>query len=127
MTDIEIYRALPEAERERLGFAAWKHERRQGTHGPDCHRWGSSHYDCLLSEYDKLDSSYGLLEYESVALKKKAERYERIRTLNPREYSELWTRHISTGERFDDLVDAKFAEVRKNTEMQKHRIAEMRR
>lgn len=33
-----------------------------------------------------------------------AERYEKVRKLNPRQFRELWDRNMK-GERFDDLVD----------------------
>ncbi len=32
-------------------------------------------------------------------------RYESIRRLNPRQFRELWSRNISTGTPFDELVD----------------------
>ena len=33
-------------------------------------------------------------------------RYEKLRKLNPRQYRELWLKHISGDELFDELVDA---------------------
>lgn len=32
-------------------------------------------------------------------------RYETVRRLNPREFTKLYKRNITTGEHFDDLVD----------------------
>jgi hypothetical protein len=34
-----------------------------------------------------------------------AKRYELVRTLNPREFKQLWARNIKHGEGFDGLVD----------------------
>lgn len=37
---------------------------------------------------------------------KAAERYELVRTLNPREFKQLWKENVSNGTGFDSLVDA---------------------
>jgi len=34
------------------------------------------------------------------------QRYEKLRKLTPRQFSELWLRHINGDVHFDDLVDA---------------------
>lgn len=39
----------------------------------------------------------------------RAKRYEFVRTLNPRQFTELWTRNINDQGFFDDLVDAAMA------------------
>jgi hypothetical protein len=51
------------AEVERLNKAlTWEQNRseRIGTHGPGCHTWGASHYECLLREHKRLKASIAL-------------------------------------------------------------------
>ncbi|MDR2880861.1 MAG: hypothetical protein LBV29_03025 [Azoarcus sp.] len=55
MTDLENYRALPPAEKERLGFAKYQEELRQGTHNKDCWLWGARHYRCALERIGNLE------------------------------------------------------------------------
>ena len=37
----------------------WEQNRaeRIGTHGPGCHTWGPSHFECLLRKYKELEGS----------------------------------------------------------------------
>jgi hypothetical protein len=48
---------------ERLNKSlTWEQNRaeRVGTHGPGCHTWGASHYECLLREHERLKASIAL-------------------------------------------------------------------
>lgn len=38
-------------------------------------------------------------------IKKKAELYEKLRRMNPREFTELYRKNISSGMKFDELVE----------------------
>jgi hypothetical protein len=64
--------AIPAIKEERDALAAenvrlnkaltWEQNRagRIGTHGPGCHTWGASHYECLLREHERLKASIAL-------------------------------------------------------------------
>jgi hypothetical protein len=56
------------AEVERLNKAlTWEQNRseRIGTHGPGCHTWGASHYECLLRVNAELVEALKELVYEA--------------------------------------------------------------
>ena len=38
-------------------------------------------------------------------IRKKAELYEKLRRMNPREFAELYRKNISGGKKFDELVE----------------------
>ncbi len=75
-----------------------------------------------LSLYSNLSAEYGLSMFpdisvavtEAVAAEREAcakyrighDRYEKLRKLNPRQFGELWERHLKEDMRFDDMVDA---------------------
>lgn len=40
-----------------------------------------------------------------VEIRKKAELYEKLRRMNPREFTELYRKNISSGMKFDELLD----------------------
>lgn len=54
MTDLEHYRALPQDEREILGYARWRELETISTHGPNCYSFGARHYHCALEEIARL-------------------------------------------------------------------------
>lgn len=56
MTDLELFQALPENERETLGFMQWRQRNRATTHGEGCYTWGPAHYSCALAEIGRLQA-----------------------------------------------------------------------
>ena len=54
---------------------------------------------------DVLHAIIGALVRERDELLVAARRYETVRKLNPRQFSELYERNITSGQSFDDLVD----------------------
>lgn len=61
-----------------------------------------------MGKYLDLDDvSYGHPEAENelMELRIAKKRYEKVRRMNPRQFSDLWSVGIKSGEHFDDLVD----------------------
>lgn len=57
MNDLEIYTALPEQERDRLGFRQWKQDTHQGSHYIGCWQSGPEHWHCALQEIERLQAA----------------------------------------------------------------------
>jgi hypothetical protein len=70
------------AELERLNKALhWQQNRaeRIGTHGPGCHAWGASHYECLLRVNAELVGALADVMFRHVPFTNKAEYAEKAR------------------------------------------------
>ncbi len=61
---------------------------------------------CGKTECKMPDTAPTLLTAAIDDVLKAAERYEKIRKLSPREFSDLWMKNVMGGDFFDDLVDA---------------------
>jgi hypothetical protein len=73
------------AEIERLRAALTYEENRfnrVGTHGPDCYKWGPSHYDCAMREIeslqDKLAGTIGVLEARNREIERLGQRFHEV-------------------------------------------------
>lgn len=53
----------------------------------------------------------GDLQSDVERLCKDAERYRKVRRLNPREFQEIWHENVRTGKHFDSIID-EIAEIR---------------
>ena len=71
-----------QTEVERLNKAlTWEQNRagRIGTHGPGCHAWGASHYECLLRVNAELVGALADVMFRHVPFTNKAEYAEKAR------------------------------------------------
>lgn len=62
----------------------------------------------LLAADTDTNTQYELLNASARAMREAAlghARYEALRCLNPREYTEMWRCNLAGGRRFDDMVD----------------------
>ena len=53
-SDWAKYKRKPAAERDEMGFAEFQRRQRVGTHGPECWKWGHTHYECARREAECL-------------------------------------------------------------------------
>ena len=70
-------------------------------------RWGTelnNHYPLVKAE--ELEAEGKRLKTENMKLIKGNDRYEKLRRINPKDFSELWLRSLEGDETFDELVDA---------------------
>jgi len=85
-----------------LAAHAYRQQETKNSHGIYGHRdWGE-----LARRRSKLDDALRAWLHESDRNRiTHYERYEFLRTLNPREFAELWNENLTTGKPFDTLVD----------------------
>jgi hypothetical protein len=75
----------------------------------------------------KIETAMEITERELERLRKGYERYETARRMNPRQWVEAWKATLSTGKRFDDIIDAMTPAMQpnlkvkeRNMELQQH-------